>query len=179
VIGPQRYPNGTEVRAAEEIRAASGRRLEGYAAVFNVPAQIMDFRETIKPGAFRASLASGADVVALVDHDPSQLLARTKSGTLHLAEDARGLAFDLAVPDTQLGRDIITMAERGDLGGASFGFRVTDEAWPSRGEREIRSVELAEISVVHSWPAYDQTTVNTRTRPHSAPLRLRLLLATL
>lgn len=153
-----------ERRVSIELRA-DARRLIGYAAVFDTPAQIMDFRETIRPGAFRATLASGADVLALVDHDPSRLLARTKSGTLRLSEDIRGLAFDLSVPNTTLGADILAMVERGDVGGASFGFRVTDEAWLSRTDREIRSVDLAEISIVHAWPAYDATSVNVRSRP--------------
>ena len=86
-----RYPDGTERRAACEMRAA-GRRLEGYASVFNTEARVGGFRETVRPGAFRASLAGGRDMLALVDHDPGKLLARTASGTLRLAEDSRGLA---------------------------------------------------------------------------------------
>ena len=103
-----------ERRAAIEIRA-KGRRLEGYAAVFNEETRIADFREIIRPGAFRTSLAG--DVLALADHDASKVLGRTKSGTLRLAEDSRGLAFDLDVPGTSLGNDILALAERGDLGG--------------------------------------------------------------
>lgn len=174
-----RFPDGVEHRQAVELRAA-GRRLVGYAARFNTPTTIADFREVIEAGAFRASLASGADVLALVDHDPGRLLARTKSGTLRLSEDADGLAFDLDCPDTQLGRDILTMAERHDIGGMSFGFRVTDEAWPTRSERRIKAVDLVEVSVVHAWPAYDNTSVSARARQRDGagtPIPLRLLLA--
>jgi HK97 family phage prohead protease len=158
---PGRSPNGLEVRRVAELRTA-GRRLEGYAAVFNAEARIGDFRETIRPGAFRASLLAQSDVLALVDHDPGRLLARTGSGTLRLSEDARGLSFSLDVPDTTLGRDVLALASRGDLGGMSFGFRVTDENWPTRDQRELRAVDLAEISVVHAWPAYDGTSVAAR-----------------
>jgi uncharacterized protein len=153
-----------EHRAAVELRVASGRRLEGYAAVFGSPATIGNFRETILPGAFRASLATNGDILALVDHSPERLLARTASGTLRLAEDARGLAFAIDVPDTSLGRDVLAMAERGDLGGASIGFRVKDEAWPSRDRRELRAVDLVEVSVVHAFPAYAATSVTARSR---------------
>src|SRR5690606_31412235 len=105
---------------AVEIRA-KGRRLEGYAATFNNPADIGGrFVETIAPGAFATSLRAKGDILALVDHDPGRVLARTRSGTLRLAEDARGLAFDLDVPDTSAGRDVLALAERGDLGGMSF-----------------------------------------------------------
>ncbi|WP_319519907.1 HK97 family phage prohead protease [uncultured Martelella sp.] len=69
---------------AAEIRA-KGRRLEGYAATFNNPAVIGGaFSETIAPGAFSGSLRSGRDVLALVDHDPGRVLARTRSHSLRL-----------------------------------------------------------------------------------------------
>ncbi len=178
---PARFPDGLEVRRAAELRAA-GRQLVGYAATFGTRAAIGAFTETIRAGAFRASLAApGRDVLALVDHDPGRLLARTSSGTLRLSEDARGLAFSLDVPDTQLGRDVLELAQRGDIGGMSFGFRVQDEAWPAKGERELRAVDLVEISVVHAWPAYAQTSVAARAKAAGADLvrRRRRYLETL
>lgn len=155
--------------AAAEIRAA-GRKLEGYAATFGSEARIGSFVETVAAGAFRATLADGGDKLALVDHDPGRLLARTKSGTLRLAEDSRGLHFSLDVPPTQLGNDVLALAERGDLGGMSFAFRARPdgERW-SGNRRELRSVDLAEVSVVLAWPAYPDTTIATRNRPPEAP----------
>jgi HK97 family phage prohead protease len=147
-----------------EVRAA-GRKLVGYAATFGTAAKINGaFTESIRAGAFAASLGSGRDILALVDHDPTRLLARTGSGTLRLIEDSRGLAFELDVPPTQLGNDVLALAERRDLGGMSFGFRATDEAWPARDVRELRSVELHEISIVQAFPAYAQTSVAARAR---------------
>ncbi len=177
---PVRFPDGTEHRAAVELRAVAGRRLTGLAAVFGVPATIGGrFTEVIARGAFRASLAApGADILALVDHDFGRLLARTASGTLRLAEDGRGLRFELDLPPTTLGNDVLALAERGDLGGMSFAFRTTDERWsPARDRRELRAVELVEISVVHSHPAYTQTTVQARAHAGAAdpaPRRRRL-----
>lgn len=159
-----RYPDGLEVRAAAEMRAI-GRKLEGHAAVFDSPTPIGNFTEIIRAGAFRASLAkTGRDVLGLVDHDPTRLLGRTSSGTLRLAEDSRGLAFSLDLPDTALGRDMLELARRNDLGGMSFGFRVTTEAWPLAARRELRAVDLIEISVVQAFAAYASTTVQARSR---------------
>ena len=155
--------------AAIEFRAA-GRRLEGYAAVFGVEAKLPGFTEVLKPGAFAASLAERADVLALVDHDVGRVLARTKSGTLRLSEDSRGLHFTLDVPDTTHGRDVLALAERNDLGGMSFSFTPQDEHWQGN-HRELRAVTLHEISVVSAWPAYPQTVVIARARP---PLRLAM-----
>lgn len=165
-----------ERRAAVELRAASGRRLEGLAAPFNREARIGAFTEVIRPGAFAATLAGGADVLALVDHDSGRLLGRTASGTLRLRETTRGLEFDLDLPKTSLGEDILALAERGDLGGASIGFRADKEAWPSRDRRELRAVTLLEISVVHAWPAYSETELSVRARPTDDDVRRRLRL---
>lgn len=160
-------PPTIERRIAAELRAV-GRRLEGYAATFGTEARIGDFTEVIRPGAFRASLAAGGDILALVDHDATKVLARTRSGTLRLSEDARGLAFTLDVPDTQAGRDVLALADRGDLGGMSFGFRALPDGQHWTGKRrELRSVQLLEVSVVTAFPAYDGTSVQARAAaPH-------------
>jgi hypothetical protein len=162
---PARFPDGTEIRAGVELRVAAGRRLEGYAALFDHPAVIGSFTETIRHGAFSGTLArSNSDVLALVDHDMTRLLARQKSGTLRLVEDGRGLAFDLDLPSTGLANDILEMTRRGDIGGMSFGFRTIADEWPAADRRELVTAELVEISIVHSFPAYSGTTVNARNR---------------
>lgn len=161
-----------ERRAAQEVRA-SGRKLSGYVARFDNEACIGSFTEVIRRGAFRASLDSGADILALADHDPKAVLGRTRSGTLQLSEDTDGLAFTLQLPDTQAGRDLVALAERGDLGGCSFGFTVPagGEHW-NGDKRELRSVNLAEVSIVSAWPAYANTTVALRSRQPASQLAL-------
>jgi HK97 family phage prohead protease len=164
-----------ERRTAQlEVRAAKGRRLEGYAARFGVEAKLPGMTEVLIPGAFADSLSR--DILALVDHDAGRVLARTRSGTLRLAEDVHGLAFDLDLPTTSYANDVLALAERGDLGGMSFGFTVADggEHWNGT-RRELRSVVLHEISVVSSWPAYPDTEVNARAKPKwSSDFRLAL-----
>ncbi|RWA76669.1 MAG: HK97 family phage prohead protease [Mesorhizobium sp.] len=154
-----------ERRAGIELRAV-GRKLAGYAAVFGQDTRIHDFTETILPGAFSDSLRQGRDILALADHDQRAVLARTRSGTLRLSEDSRGLAFELDVPDTSAGRDILALAERGDIGGASFGFTIGKDGERWQGDRrQLSNIILHEISVVQSWPAYDGTEVHARHRP--------------
>jgi HK97 family phage prohead protease len=110
--------------------------------------------------------------LALVDHDRSKLLARTRSGTLRLEEDARGLVFSIDLPDTQPGRDVLALAERGDLGGMSFGFTVPKGGETFDGDtRELIDIDLREISIVSAWPAYEGTSVSARSkRPRLARL---------
>ena len=156
--------------SAAELRT-KGRRLEGYAALFGPEARIgADLVETIAQGAFTSTLATRKDILALVDHDPARVLARTRSGTLRLSQDSKGLAFDLDVPDTQAGRDVLALAERGDLGGMSFGFNAIEDNVIGY-KRELRSVELFEISVVAAFPAYADTVVNARAEADTYPSR--------
>ena len=138
-------------------------RLEGYIATFGTVGAADGLSERIAPGAFRAALADGRDIVALLDHDPSRLLGRTRSGTLDLREDGRGLAFSLSLPDTAPGRDVHALAKRGDLGGMSFGFalgksRTRDEG----GVRVLDDIDLREVSAVSAFPAYPGTAVEAR-----------------
>ena len=151
-----------ERRYATDLRS-SGRRIEGYAATFGHEADLGAFRERIKRGAFRDALQG--DVLALLDHDAGKVLGRTRTGTLELREDDRGLAFTLQLPDTAAGRDVLALAERGDLGGMSFGFKVPagGESW--EGElRTLNTIDLKEISVVSAWPAYEGTEIALRSR---------------
>jgi uncharacterized protein len=163
-----------ERRVAEIEVRAKGRRLEGYAALFGIEARIGSFTESIRAGAFTDALAK-PDILALVDHDPARVLARTRSGTLRLSQDAKGLAFALDVPDTQAGHDVLALAERGDVGGMSFGFVVPagGDSWQGDA-RELRTIDLFEISVVLAWPAYDGTVVNARAMTQGKPWRLNL-----
>lgn len=167
MTAPERRSSPIELRA-------KGRRLEGYAALYGVRARIADqFDEEIRQGAFTGSLRSGQDILALVDHDPARLLARTRSRSLRLSEDSTGLAFELDIPDTTEGRDVLALAERGDLGGMSFGFTVAPGGETREGGvRVLEAVRLHEISVVKAWPAYDGTVVTPRSRETVRALRL-------
>ncbi len=134
--------------------------IEGYAAVFNSKTKICDyFEEIIEPGAFSKTLSENGDVRALFNHNWDNVLGRTKSGTLSLVEDDKGLNFSVILPNTTIARDLSESMARGDINQCSFGFYVTGESWDYSVEpalRTITEVELFEISVV-SIPAYDDT----------------------
>ena len=143
------------------VVATEGSLLAGYAAVYNEPSVELveggrSFVERIAPGAFGRTIRD--DVKLYYNHDASQPLARTTSGTLRLSSDRTGLAFDADIADTNLGRDVRELLRRGDLTGEmSFGFYVERDTWNrARTERVIRSATLVEISVVQN-AAYPQT----------------------
>lgn len=149
---------GVETRASDDKRT-----LSGYAAVFNSDTAIGDyFVERVAPGAFAETISG--DIRALVDHDWGRVIGRTKSGTLRLSEDAKGLRVEVDVPNTTDGNDLWELVERGDVSGMSFGFRVTKQSWDETGDtpvRTIEAVELYEVSAV-AFPAYDDTSIGKR-----------------
>ena len=150
-----------EVRINEE---GDKHKIVGYAAVFNkMSLDLGGFREVIRPGAFKKTIQE-ADVRALWNHNADYVLGRTKSGTLKLEEDERGLKIEITPPDTQWAKDLITSIGRGDIDQMSFGFRPVKDRWGTEdGEniRELLEVELLDVSPV-TFPAYPQTSVQVR-----------------
>lgn len=149
-----------EKRFAQGARV-EGRQLVGVAAPYGAETRINDFREVIAAGAFTRTLSEQRDVLCLADHDPARVLGRTKSGTLTLRESAQGLEYVLALPDTSVGNDIRELAQRGDIGGVSMGFRAVRDSWQGN-LRTLHEVELHEISIVQAHAAYADTTVTLR-----------------
>jgi uncharacterized protein len=159
-----------------EIRAeGKALRVSGYAAMYNKETVIAGmWRERIAPGAFASALDGTDDVRALFNHDPNILLGRTKSGTLKLSEDDRGLRYDILMdPDDPDTPRVHSKIKRGDVDGSSFGFAVHDDEdmdWDSSPTKKgqlplvtIRKVELFDVSPV-TFPAYPQTSVSARSR---------------
>lgn len=172
-----------EARGSAPTDDAHG-RLAGYAARFNSETVIGGlFRETIRPAAFRAAIAQGADVRALLNHDPNHILGRTASGTLRVAEDGIGLRYDVDLPATAAA--VREAVARGDVTQSSFAFSVKTERW-TKGEhgelplRELLDVDLYDVSPV-TYPAYRDTSVALmRERaPHADAALQRRLVATL
>jgi len=150
----------------EGLKADESGKIRGHAAVFNVLSQDLGgFRERIKPGAFSRAIREKHDVRALWNHNSDYVLGRTKSGTLTIAEDERGLLVEIDPPDTQWAKDLQESIRRGDVDQMSFGFFVGSDDWHMENDeiiREIRDVsELFDVSPV-TYPAYLQTDVSVR-----------------
>ena len=151
-----------------ELRAGptgEGMSFTGYAAVFNSDSEPLPFIERIAPGAFRKSLKGRNTIKMYMNHDSSMLLASTRSKTLRLEEDSKGLLVNADLPDTTVGRDLSVLMQRGDVDSMSFGFSVPagGDKWSDDGmTRELRQVRLHEVSVVTGFPAYKATSASVR-----------------
>lgn len=159
-----RFNETTEIRV--DTSAENTRKIGGYAAVFNSETKIgQRFVEKIAYGAFGESIAK-EDIRALWSHNTDLVIGRNKNGTLSLTEDARGLGFELNMPDTSWGRDAFTLIRDGYVSGVSFGFETLKDSW-QRGEdgaphiRTLEKVRLIEISPT-AFPAYEETQVAAR-----------------
>lgn len=156
---------GVEIREAE----GGGNEIHGYAAVFNEATRIWDFDEMIAPGAFARTLAAGPDVRATIEHEGGlTTIGRTRNGTLSLAEDQRGLRVVIRPPDTQAGRDALTLVREGYVDQMSFMFRPVVQEWRygEDGEtplRVLKDIDLddGDVSIV-TYPAYPQTSAEVR-----------------
>ncbi len=142
-------------------------RFEGVASVVNTPYPVRDmfgeFVETIAEGAFHRTIRQRPDVRMLKNHNTDHVFARTKSGTLALADDphlrATAPSLDQANPQVQTLRSEL---DRGDVDQMSIGFRVKDQEWSEDyTERTIREIELFEVSVV-TFPASPTTSAGLR-----------------
>ena len=142
--------------------------IEGYFAVFNSNYEIWDgMTESVAQGAFERSLKDG-DIRALVNHDTTLVLGRTKAGTLSLREDEKGLFGTIRInPNDSAAMDLYERVSRGDVDGCSFGFNIRKEETEVLDNGNvhwtIEDVDLFEVSCC-TFPAYEETNIEARTR---------------
>lgn len=150
VVERRSTPASLQVRTDAETGMAT---LTGYASVFNTEAH----GEVVRPSAFNKSLADGADVRLLVNHDGVPL-ARTTSGTLRLTVDETGLRVDADL-DTH-NPTVVELASamgRGDIDQMSFAFIPVKDLYDAENNlRELIEVKLRDVSVV-TYPWYETT----------------------
>lgn len=146
--------------AAEKI-------ISGYFIVFNSETELYEgCFEEIAPESF--DNVDLSDVRALIDHETSKVLGRTKSGTLTLSVDAKGVYGEIKVNENDTeAMNLYSRVQRGDVDQCSFGFNILDEAMETRDDGSykftIKAIELFEVSVV-TFPAYADTAVEARSK---------------
>lgn len=148
-----------------EIRTdENGRKMfRGAFAVFNSRSHDLGgFKEEIAPSAFTRVLNRGDNVQAWFNHNPDNLLATVRAGTLKVWADERAawyeFPFDESDPDH---KRVAAKAARGDLVGSSFGFRASGDSW-STDENDYPLRTVTDVSALRdvgpvSTPAYPAT----------------------
>lgn len=139
--------------------------IEGYFAVFDSNYEIAPgMSESIAPGAFDNTLAG--DIRALINHDTTLVLGRTKAGTLQLRTDSHGLWGHIDInPNDSDAMNLYNRVQRGDVDQCSIGFDIINEETDYREDGSIhwtiKEVELYEVSPC-TFPAYEETNIAAR-----------------
>ena len=154
--------SGLQTREAENDQMI----IEGYFVVFNTWTELYDgYYEQVSPKAF--DNVDLTDIRALINHNDGLVLGRTKSSTLTLRVDDKGLYGEIKVnPNDQDAVNLYERVKRGDVDQCSFGFQITEEEWEDTAEgyrSTITGINLFEVSVV-TFPAYEDTLVTARSK---------------
>ena len=125
--------------------------------------RITTFLERIRAGVFRTALKRNDNVLVLLNHDNSRVLASTKDGNANLEEDNIGLRAEITITD----KEVVQKARDGKLSGWSFGFIANDDEVMTECGNEVRTVtdmELIEVSILDDTksPAYYGTSIEAR-----------------
>lgn len=161
-----------EIRIGSLQPAPEGRTIEGVAITANSPSQLLygEFREVISPDALTQEFINSQDIRVLYDHIPERgSLARSKhgNGTLALTVADNKLNFKFEAPNTPFGNEILDGVRRGDIDKLSFAFRCGDDMWEEQEDGTylrtvLRFDSITEISLLDVAPAYESTSVATR-----------------
>lgn len=141
--------------------------IEGYFAVFDSVYQIApDMSESIAVGAFDNTLSG--DIRALINHDTTLVLGRTKANTLQLRTDSHGLWGHIDInPNDSDAMNLYNRVQRGDVDQCSFGFDILNEETDFREDGSvhwtIKEVRLYEVSPC-TFPAYEETHIAARAK---------------
>ena len=161
------YPVDLVTRDENNTGAITGRPI-----VYNSLTDLGWFDEVIDAGALDETDLT--DVRLCLNHDTSYVYARSRrnnpASTMRLTPDSEGLLIeaDLAIEESPKAKDFYTAIRRKDISSMSFMFSVDADSWenldsehPTRHITKIGSV--VEVSAV-TFPAYEQTEINTRNR---------------
>jgi len=164
--------NTIQFRSLGRIERAEGdesRRISGQAIVFDSWSRDLGgFIERILPGAVTEDLLLG-DIVANVNHDNDQMLARSVNGegtlSLELREDGVWFSFD--APETARGDEILWNVRHGNYFECSFACTILKDDIKRYREGDMYVQEITRINSVTdvsivTHAAYSATSVFAR-----------------
>lgn len=173
----RRCPLEFELRDVPNGTGGADLLFTGYASVTNQAYEMQDlageFNEEVCSGAFRKTIDEGCDTTFLLNHE-GMTLARTKSGTLRLAEHSSGTPTGLHAearldPKNPTVAAIRSAIERGDLDEMSFAFRVTRQRWDwATAETDVDHRYIQEVNLNQGDVSLTNFGANGHTAGHVA-----------
>lgn len=118
---------------------------EGYASVFG---GVDSYGDTILPGAYKATLKKRERPIMLRWNHYGPVIGKW----LEIREDEKGLYVKGELtPGHSVAEDVYASMKHGAVDGMSIGYRVKKATeYPEENRRELKEIELVEISVVES-----------------------------
>lgn len=97
--------------------------------------------------------ADASDVLGRWEHDPSKVLGRSSNGTVRVNRTEQGIEYEIDVPDTTYGNDLLELLNRGDIRGSSFAIEGLKSKFSTDPDgtrvRRINSIQrLVDVSPV-------------------------------
>src|SRR5208282_4895197 len=127
--------------------------------------------ERIAPGCFSDSLSAGDEIVCLVNHNSSEILGRTRNGTLSINDSPTALTFRCKLnKNVQAHRDLYELVKDGTISECSFSFSCDKQSWDEAGAVPLRTVQhgkLFDVSLVVN-PAYSSGATLAEARARTA-----------
>lgn len=116
--------------------------IEGYASVFN---GIDAYGDTVLPGAYKRTLKERSRSVKMRFNHLSQVVGKW----LDIKETAKGLRVrGQLTPGHSLAADVLASLKHGAIDGLSIGYIPIEGEKNEHGGRDLKDIELVEISVV-------------------------------
>lgn len=140
--------------------------IRGYFALYENETQLWDnCYEIITKGAFKDTIQKN-DIRALINHDTTLVLGRTKAGTLNLKDDEKGLFGEIRINSNDTDAlNLYERVKRGDVDQCSIGFNIIDEDYEELADGGVRfrvnEIDLHEVSCC-TFPAYEDTSIQAR-----------------
>lgn len=157
------YRNSSDWKAA-----ADGEKIDGYAAVVEVPTVLyrdpdtgIEYKEMIARDAFAG--ADLSDITFLVQHQSTPVYARTRGGSLVVNVDSHGLHFTADLSRTEKSKDLYRDIRAGMYDQCSFAFTIAAEHYEAETRtRVIDQIDKVFDCCVCDRGAYPTTEVHAR-----------------
>lgn len=156
----------TERMAATSDDSGKKKYIEGYFIVFDELYEFApDCYEMFDNTSADDTLSD--DVRALINHDTTLVLGRTKANTLTLEKRERGIWGRIEINENDHdAMSLYARVQRGDVDQCSCGFEIIDEVVETHDAKRvwvIKKIKLYEISCC-TFPAYETTGISARSK---------------
>jgi len=150
----------------ETRSAGTTRRVGGLGVPYGQWSYLLPggFVEVVERRALAKTIGDKINVVSRMEHHPEWLLGDVESGTLRLSNEARGLHYEVDLPNTTAGNDCYELVRTGRIRHSSMGFQSFEDEFHRDGSllvRHLVSIRLTEVSPT-AQPAYPDTSTAIR-----------------